>query len=870
MANLVTKIIISASDQASNVFDSIQKNAGKLATAVAGYFGFKLFSASVNSAEEFEAAISRVAAAAGATAEELAQLKAAAEEAGASTQYTSVEAAAALENLAKAGLSASDAVATLPAVLDLATAGGVDLATSAEFISKAVAGLGLSFQDAGRVADVLAKGANASNTSVTGLAQALSYAAPLANSLGLSLEQTVAIIGKFADAGIDASRAGTALNSILAQFSDPASKFRTELASAGIVTGDFDQALRQLAASGPAGQRAILAVGQEAGPALRALLNQGIESLDGLKAKLDDAGGSARTFAGVMSSNVEGASKGLASAWEALKIKLGEPILGPLKDQVDSLAAGLRAFVSNGTATKFGEAIADAFRSGAEWAKGFIAQIDFDAVAAKMQSFAAEASAFFDDFGRKATNAGNIAQTAYGVMAAGFNTVLASVYKLGEGVSWMTSALLADLAKIMDGLDAITPDVVTEKFKNAATVLREESKAAAAVMQEFGKKSAAAFDDAATAAETAGEGWRALNAPIEQAAKSTETLAESTKAAGDQAVLTADQLDALGEGAQFVGGKVLEAAKEAEAAVPALKDLGDSAEDTANRLEHAFAALGVVSSEALKRQAEEARGHFETIRNSGRATAADIGEAFRAYAEKAIAANGGVADAILKAQAAQFGMRIEADEAGKAIVRSMKEAAAATSETADAADTAADNFSRMAGEADGAAAAIANVAAANNSIVGSAGSGSAGSRDFSSFLSRAESLGGKSAQKTANDIINEGIAAMLEAARVGRNNGPSFDDIEAQLEAFVKNLERREERERNRDKDRQPVSEDRTKAGGSSGTADTGKQRPVASSRHEVVIKLDGGRTATVGMAGEADSIRLIGILEDLKRVSAA
>ena len=84
-----------------------------------------------------------------------------------------IEAANALENLAKSGLSASQAVEALPAVLNLASAGGVELGTAAEFITKAVNGMGLEFAEAGRVADVLAMGANASNTSVTGLAHRL-------------------------------------------------------------------------------------------------------------------------------------------------------------------------------------------------------------------------------------------------------------------------------------------------------------------------------------------------------------------------------------------------------------------------------------------------------------------------------------------------------------------------------------------------------------------------------------------------------------------------------------------------------------------------------------------------------------------------
>src|SRR5690606_12468526 len=126
----------------------------------------------VGAARDFESAMSAVQAASGASGDELAKLRAAAEQAGATTKYSSVEAANALENLAKSGLSASQAVEALPAVLNLASAGGVELGTAAEFITKAVNGMGMEFSEAGRVADVLAMGANASNTSVTGLAQA--------------------------------------------------------------------------------------------------------------------------------------------------------------------------------------------------------------------------------------------------------------------------------------------------------------------------------------------------------------------------------------------------------------------------------------------------------------------------------------------------------------------------------------------------------------------------------------------------------------------------------------------------------------------------------------------------------------------------
>ena len=309
------EILIKAKEEASGVFDSLKSKVAAVGVAIAGYFGIRAFAGVINDASDLEAAMSRVEAATSATAEEMVALRKAADDAGANTKYTSVQAAGALETLAKAGLSAKDSIAALPAVLALAQAGDIDLGRASEFVTKAVMGMGLAFSDAGRVADVLAKGANASNTSVEGLAQALSYAAPVAHSLGLSLETTVAIIGKFADAGIDASRAGTALNSLLSQFSDPASKFREELGNAGITTNNFEQALRELAAAGPRGQKAILAVGQEAGPALRALLGQGIGALDDLKKKLDDSAGSAAATGAVMENNLKGSLNGLSSAW---------------------------------------------------------------------------------------------------------------------------------------------------------------------------------------------------------------------------------------------------------------------------------------------------------------------------------------------------------------------------------------------------------------------------------------------------------------------------------------------------------------------------------------------------------------------------
>ena len=504
------EILINARDNASGVFDRLNNKLKVIGVAIVGYFGVKAFAGIVEGAADFEQAMSRVQAATGASAEEMERLKKAAEDAGANTKYTSTEAAAALENLAKAGLSAGDAIEALPAVLALAQAGDVDLATSAEYVTKAVMGMGLSFSDAGRVADVLAKGANATNTSVKGLAEALSYAAPTAQTLGLSLESTVAIIGKFADAGIDASRAGTALNSIMSQFSDPASKFKTELGAIGITTVDFSKALHELAASGARGSKAINAVGMEAGPALKALLNQGMPALDALKAKLDGAAGSAAETAKVMEGNLKGSFNGLSSAWDTVKNVLGTPVLPVLKDGVDKLAAAFRAAVADGTVQRFGEAIAAAFQSGITWIKAFAAEIDFTKLAADMRGFADRTGEVFAKMGEYATNAGSVVKVAFGVMQTAGNAMLASLFGAATGTALIIQGLIKGMELLYRASAKVTFGDMSKQYERIANDLKIHSDAMGAAVDVLGARVRESLSGVGEGLSTTTEGFKGL------------------------------------------------------------------------------------------------------------------------------------------------------------------------------------------------------------------------------------------------------------------------------------------------------------------------------------------------------------------------
>ncbi len=694
MAFKPIQIVINAKDNASAVLGRLEGNIKAVGIAVAGYFGIKAFAGGIQGAAEFEAAMSRVKAATDGTAEEMTALTKAAQGAGTSTKYTSVEAAGALENLAKAGLSAGDSIKALPAVLALAQAGEVELATASEYVTKAVMGMGLAFDDAGRVADVLAKGANATNTSVEGLAQALSYAAPVANSLGVSLESTVAMVGKLADAGIDASRAGTALNSIMSQFANPASKFRQELGAAGIVTTDFDKAIRQLAASGAAGEKAINAVGMEAGPGLRAMINQGMGALDGLTESLRNAQGSAADAAKTMSDNLKGALTGLGSVWDSVVVALNTPVLPVLRKGVEELTASLRRLVDDGTVARMGSVLASAFDNGIKGVQAFLGALNVDQIILRLQVMASEVGEAFQRVTTFATNAGNAVRMAWGVMSAGTNGVMAVIYKVGEAFAGVASNIQSGVALIMDGLSRITFGGVSASFKQAAEEIRLSAEATWASSQALAAKADESFNAMAEGAELARDGWAGLTREVsaavpvvKKAGDEIELLSEKMRQEAEAAYVAMEAQEKKAESAAAAAaataklkqeyndliksGNLQAAAQkllEIDRAQQALSKSGAQAADAAALLEQAYKDLGLKTNQELQEAADNARAAFETLAKDGTQAPQRIAEAWKVMADRVIDANAGVAPSWLKVEAAVKGYEIAVSNAGKSVV----------------------------------------------------------------------------------------------------------------------------------------------------------------------------------------------------------
>jgi len=177
--------------------------------------------AMIMTAANFQSGMNKVKAISGATGKDFEALEEQAKDLGATTKFSASEAADGMSFLAMAGFETNEIISAMPGMLDMAAASGLELADAADIASNIMSGFNMEASEAGRVADFLAKTAASANTDVHQLGSAMSYAAPLASELGISAEETAAAIGFMSDAGIQGTRAGTALRGGLTRLVKP-------------------------------------------------------------------------------------------------------------------------------------------------------------------------------------------------------------------------------------------------------------------------------------------------------------------------------------------------------------------------------------------------------------------------------------------------------------------------------------------------------------------------------------------------------------------------------------------------------------------------------------------------------------------------
>ena len=303
--------------------------------------------------KDFEAAMSKVQALSGATAEEMANLEKQAREMGAATVFSASEAAEAQAFLAMAGYDVAQIMDSLPGLLDLAAAGQLDLGRAADITTNIMSGFNIEAEKTTEVADVLAKAAASANTSVEQMGDAMSYVAPVAAGAGISLEETAAAIGILSNAGIQGQRAGTALRGIIASLQNPTGQTAKALEALGLTADDVNPSmhsltdiLKTLEEAGMDSSQAMQLVGTASGPALIAMMSQGSEGLAEFTEQLENADGAAADMAATMTDNLHGRIQEMKSAFEEVALTIYDSIQPALEWLVEKIK-GLADWFNN-------------------------------------------------------------------------------------------------------------------------------------------------------------------------------------------------------------------------------------------------------------------------------------------------------------------------------------------------------------------------------------------------------------------------------------------------------------------------------------------------------------------------------------------
>ena len=243
-----TSVALSKIDQAGKKMeafgDSVTSAGQKIMPASMAVAG--LGAAAVKTATDFDEGMSKVAAISGATGDDLDALRDKAREMGAKTKFSATEAAAAMEYMAMAGWKTEDMLGGIEGIMNLAAASGEDLATTSDIVTDALTAFGLTAQDSGHFADILAAASSNANTNVAMMGETFKYCAPIAGALGFSAEDTAEAIGLMANAGIKSTQAGTALRTIMNNLSGEVKITGAALGEVTIATTNADGSMRDL------------------------------------------------------------------------------------------------------------------------------------------------------------------------------------------------------------------------------------------------------------------------------------------------------------------------------------------------------------------------------------------------------------------------------------------------------------------------------------------------------------------------------------------------------------------------------------------------------------------------------------------------
>lgn len=323
---------------------------------------------------------------------EMSELTELAKTEGLRTQFSAVDAAKAETYYAYAGWNTSQIKNAIPSTLDLATAADMqDLGRVADITSNIMTAFKIPAEEVGRVSDVLTYTFTHSNQDFTQLGETMKYAAPIARLFGSSLEEAAAMTKFMADAGIQASQAGTSMRQTMLRLTAPPKRSQRALEENGMTVDDANKAWLNANAillenvgegldeNATAGQQmakiirlistkmadktskeklaifnAVTGLNAVSGAAnlfegggemvTDPVTGQQITKLEMFTRELENSKGATEQIANVMRDNYWGSMVALESAMSGLKIEIGEAITPTLKTAAELATNFVRGF----------------------------------------------------------------------------------------------------------------------------------------------------------------------------------------------------------------------------------------------------------------------------------------------------------------------------------------------------------------------------------------------------------------------------------------------------------------------------------------------------------------------------------------------
>lgn len=312
---------------------------------------------------EFDGVMTRVQSLTGENAAGMAMLTDEVKRLNETSPLSGVELARGLEMLAMGGLSATQALTALEGTQKLAVVGNLDMARAADISTNAINQFGVGAEGLQGILDSMAVAVTRSNTNLSQLGTALNYAAGAATGAGLSINETMGALAAFANVGYKASMGGTALRGTISQLLDPSKKAAETMRSLGLEVKDAEgkmkplsDILEHLVKKMATPDEIFAMMGQRAGGAMLALMANGYKSVDmmrELERATGDAGGALDKMFGTQAQSLENKIKAAESAFENLKITIGQQLEPAVAVVVDALQVMFTEMANSGKLVEY-------------------------------------------------------------------------------------------------------------------------------------------------------------------------------------------------------------------------------------------------------------------------------------------------------------------------------------------------------------------------------------------------------------------------------------------------------------------------------------------------------------------------------------